>query len=42
MSRVIPFYVPDRFKPGVKVRSVAPGEAGKIIEFRSTNAKKTA
>ena len=42
MSRVIPFYIPERFKPEVKVKSVAPGEAGKLIEFRSTNAKKTA
>jgi hypothetical protein len=42
MNRVIPFYIPERFNPGVKVRSVTPGEVGKIIEFRSTNANKTA
>jgi hypothetical protein len=42
MSRVIPFYIPDRFTPGVKVRSAAVDEAGKIIEFRATNAKTSA
>jgi hypothetical protein len=42
MSRVISFYIPDPFKPGVKVKSVVPSETGKVIEFRPAKAKKTA
>ncbi len=42
MSRVIPFYVPGGFKPRAKVKWVAQGEPGKLIEFRPAKAKKTA
>ncbi len=42
MGRVIAFHIPDGFKPRVKVKEVAQREAGKVIEFRPTEAKKPA
>jgi hypothetical protein len=40
MGRVIPFHIPDGFKP--RVKEVAQHEAGKVIEFRPAEAKKPA
>ena len=42
MGLVIPFYIPDDFKPRVKVKWVAQREGGKVIEFRPAEAKKSA
>jgi hypothetical protein len=42
MSRVVPFYIPDGFKPKVKVKWVAQRDAVKVIEFRPVEAKKPA
>ena len=42
MGRVIPFHIPDGFKPRMKVKEVAQREAGKVIEFRPAEAKRPA
>jgi len=42
MGRVIPFCIPDGFKPSVKVKWAAQREAGKVIEFRPAQVKKPA
>ena len=42
MGQVIPFYIPDGFRSIVKVKWVAQREAGKVIEFRRAEAKKSA
>jgi hypothetical protein len=40
MARVITFYIPANFRP--KVTWVPPVQRGKVIEFPSAPAKKTA
>lgn len=40
MSRVIPFHIPDGFKP--RAKEVARRETGKVIEFRAAEARKPA
>lgn len=42
MSRVIPFYVPDTFKPKTTPKGVGKREPAKVIQFRPAEAKKPA
>ncbi len=42
MGRVIPFYIPDGFKPRARGKEGAQREASKVIEFRPAEAKKPA
>jgi hypothetical protein len=41
MARLIPFYVPQNFKPA-KNPDQPPEQRGKIIEFHSASIKKSA
>ena len=41
MARLIPFYVPQNFKPP-KIQGQPLGQRGKIIEFQSASIKKSA
>ena len=40
MAKVIPFYIPEKFKPSVKWSVQA--ETGKVLEFRAEVMKKSA
>jgi hypothetical protein len=42
MGRVIPFYVPEAFRPKGKVERQPEREPGKVIPFRPAAAKKPA
>jgi hypothetical protein len=38
MGRVVPFYIPDSFKPRVRTKSETQREPARVIEFRPAKA----
>jgi len=42
MGRVVPFYIPDSFKPRVRTKSETQREPARVIEFRPAKVKKPA